>query len=168
MKKQILFLLILFAGGITNANIHKFYVSITEITLNDQNSRLEISTKLFYDDLQNAVYIEEGERIEDPVQDHQKLVETYIKRHFKIYINGKQVSLSMLGLEPEVDAVWCYFESEEVPENFNSLQVINSIFVDLFPRQSNIINFFPEKGNSKKVEGLLLNQQKEKGTIQFK
>ena len=167
MKKQVLLSFLVLFTMLAFAGAHKFYVSITEITLNNSSNRLEISTKVFYDDLQNAIYIEDGKEVNDPLSDHKEDIDTYIQRHFKIEIDGKQVPLTMLGVEPEVDAVWCYFESEPVAKNFKSVQVINSIFVDLFPRQSNIINFFPEKGNSKKVEGLLLNQQKNKGIITF-
>lgn len=167
MKKQVLLSFLVLFTMLAFAGAHKFYVSITEITLNNSSNRLEISTKVFYDDLQNAIYIEDGKKVNDPLSDHKEDIDTYIQRHFKIEIDGKQVPLTMLGVEPEVDAVWCYFESEPVAKNFKSVQVINSIFVDLFPRQSNIINFFPEKGNSKKVEGLLLNQQKNKGIITF-
>lgn len=168
MKRIIFLVFAILITTVTMANKHKFYVSITEITFNSENNRLHVSTKLFYDDLQKAIYVEEGKRISDPLKEHKAVINLYIQRHFKIIINDKKIPLTLVKLKPEVDAVWCSFESGPINESFNSLQVLNSIFVDLFPRQSNIINFFPEEGNSKNVEGLLLTRRKEQGTIHFK
>ena len=60
MKKQVLLSFLVLFTMLAFAGAHKFYVSITEITLNNSSNRLEISTNVFYDDLKNAIYIEDG------------------------------------------------------------------------------------------------------------
>lgn len=167
MKKILTFCFFLLFTGLSYSLDHKFYVSLTEITFNDENNRLEISSKVFYDDLQNAILVEDGYKIDDPLTEHKQQIEQYLSRHFSVKVNGVNIPLKMIGVETEIDAVWCYLESEPLANSIEELEVFNNVFVDLFPTQSNIINFFPDKGNPQKVKGLRLTIRQERGTIKL-
>lgn len=166
MKKMtILLLLSVFCFLPTKANLHKYYVSITEIHHNKENGQFEFSIKVFFDDLVNAIADEDEYELTEPVEEHKEALGDFIKRHVKLKVGNEDVPLEFLGSEIQVDAVWLYLESVEGYQEFNELTVQNSLFVNLFPSQSNIINFFPQKNTSKGVKGLLLNRRKPNDVI---
>lgn len=166
MKKLtiLLFVSILFAFPL-KANLHKYYVSITEIHHNKENGQFEFSVKVFFDDLVKAMQDEEVYRLEDPLEDHHEALEAFLKRHIQLKLEQGNVPLSFLGSESQLDAVWLYLESEKGYQEFSQLEIRNSLFVNLFSSQSNIINYFPQKNTSKGVKGLLLNRRKPNGVI---
>lgn len=166
MKKiPILLMLLSFCFTPIKANLHKYYISITEIHHNQENGRLELSIKVFYDDLVKAMEEEEGYQLNDPIEIHHEALSMFITKNVQLTIENENVPLSFVGSENQLDAVWFYLESEQNYTSFNQLTVQNTIFVNLYALQSNIINFFPQKGTSKGVKGLLLNRRKPKDVI---
>lgn len=147
-----------------HANEHKYYISITEITHNAQNQRLQINLKVFFDDLQEALYIEDGEKIVE-VEQSKIAIQNYINRHLSIVIDGERKPLVFQKYEHQVDALWWHMYVEEVDEIQEEIKIKNSIFLTLFSSQTNLINYFP--ASNKKAKGLLLNRQKQEGTIQL-
>ncbi len=148
------------------ANIHKYYISITEITYDTKSSKLNVSTKVFFDDLQAAILVDQNVRIDDPVNDYSKEIEEYILTHFGIKANDEVIELSIQSIEPKLDAIWIELESKPVPFS-KQWEVTNSIFVDIYPSQNNIVNFYPDKANTQLVKGLSLNDRKRTGQVSF-
>ncbi len=124
---------------------HEFYVSLTEIRYNTDSARLEISIRLFPDDLDCALLHNYGvtthlaTELESPADD--ALLVRYLLHHFSIHSEGDPLVLNYLGKEPEADAVWCYLESDPVgkPE---ILEVKNTILTDEFEDQVNIVQVY--------------------------
>lgn len=166
MKYSILCFLLLFFLPL-KANKHKYYVSITEIYYNRQTSTLDVNIKLFYDDLQQAIEIEQGVRITDPIAEYEDEIDEYIQQHFKIGSANNPVNLQLRHITPEIDAIWIEYQSETIPFSLD-WQITNTIFLELFDTQNNIINFFPNKQKQRRVKGLALNRQKKSGEIVFK
>ena len=53
MKKIILLLVV--APLIMAASIHKYYLSVTDLTYNEEAQSIQIITRLFYDDLEAVI-----------------------------------------------------------------------------------------------------------------
>ena len=65
----------------------------------------------------------------------------YLKAHFDLKINEKQLVLTWVGAEREGDAIWCYLQSEKV-RKVQSWEVNNRILLEEFRTQQNIIHFY--------------------------
>lgn len=138
--------------------LHKFYVSLTEIRYNSESERLEVSMRIFPDDLDLAFEKQFGINPHLVTElEHTKadsLIQEYLKVHFAIEVNGDPVILTYLGKEAEADAIWCYLESETIKYP-GSILVRNSILTDEFKDQVNIIQVYSGKWN----KGLLLTRE---------
>ena len=135
--------------------LHEFYVSLTEIRYNPGSERLEVSMRIFPDDLDRALERNFGISAhlateKEPVE-ADSLLQIYLDFHFAIEVDGEPVTLKYLGKEPEADAIWCYMESEPIID-FGSILIRSSLLTDEFEDQVNIIQVYAGKWN----KGLLL------------
>jgi uncharacterized protein YlxP (DUF503 family) len=118
---------------------HKFYVSISQVVLNDKNQQLEISLKVFTDDLQIALkQINDSLRIDDQtsIDNYQPLIEAYILENFSFY---PTLPITYVGAEIDYDVVWIYLETTPVDKKL-SYELSNSVFMDIYQEQVNIVN----------------------------
>ena len=123
--------------------MHPFYVSVTEISHNAGEKNLEISCKLFADDLEDVL----KQNYKKPVdftdtkqqKDWDALVRDYISRNLKLQADGKALSLQYVGFEKDKESVYCYFEAggQAAPKK---LDVSNSILQDFTEKQINILH----------------------------
>ena len=165
MKRLLkIFLLFLIFVGLTSADSHRFYVSIYQIDFVPQKKRIEITTRIFMDDLNDAVtkaYRKntnigtEKQTPEDVV-----LLKKYFAENFKISVNGKPKAYNYLSSEVETNVVICYLSIKDVSK-VTSLGVENSILVDVHSEQQNIIQF----NNNGKKQNLLLSSAITKGML---
>lgn len=149
-----LFLMLLALGS---WSMHKFYVSLSEVKYNAKSERVEVSIRIFPDDMDRALLEREGmhtqlaTELELPEAD--SLLEIYLIEHFFLEVNGQRIKLEYLGKEPEADAIWCYLESEKLEEPREYL-VYNSILTQTFEDQVNIVQVYQGKWN----KGLMLSR----------
>lgn len=165
LKKLLrIFLLLLFFVGLTSADTHRFYVSIYQIDFVPQKKRVEITARIFMDDLNDAVtkaYKKstnigtEKETTEDIV-----LLKKYLADNFKLSINGKSKAYNYLSKEVESNVVICYLSLKEVSK-VTTLEVENSILTEVHSEQQNIIQF----NNNGKKQNLLLSSAITKGML---
>lgn len=166
MKLFIIGVLLLLFCGLKEGNTHPFYVSICQINHNEQNHSLEISVKIFADDLQTALYernIENlflGESREIPQSD--QYISEYLNDNISISPNGKPREFSFIGKELEDDAIWCYLEIKDV-DILNNIEVKDTILTEIFATQNNIVQV-TSKG---KTKNLLLRKDKISGSLIF-
>lgn len=148
---------------------HPFYISLTEIRQNPNSQRLEIASKIFWDDLEVglASFHEQSVDFLNPEDSEllQKQVEEYLKENFQIWIAEKEVNWVLLGFEVEEDAAWFYIESEPVKLE-NSIRVKNSVLIEDFSTQQNIVHVY--KGNSRSPRSLLLGKGQETDELELK
>lgn len=122
------------------APAHKFHFSFTEINQNQQMNSLEITIRIFTDDLENILkseedpYIRLGDERESPNANH--LIENYLNEHFHLLINGQASQLRFLGKEVDYDITFCYLELPQVPPT-NSMTIKNTILFESFEDQLN-------------------------------
>ena len=82
---------------------HPFFVSVTELDYNATDKTLEISCKVFTDDLEKALVKFTNTRVDiyNPKDKSvlEKQIAGYISRHFQIKVDGKPVSMEYIGYE---------------------------------------------------------------------
>jgi hypothetical protein len=122
---------------------HKYYVGLTEVNINTEKHTLDVSTKLFMDDLELSLARFANKRVDLSVSENNKEVEalliSYFEKNLKINVGGKLLKLKFVGFEVENDAVWCY---QEVPhfKGKGTVSVYNTLLYDYFFEQANLIN----------------------------
>ncbi len=122
---------------------HPFYVSVTEINHNAKNKTIEVSSKIFFDDLEREIENENQVQI-DLIKPNDKakvdqLIATYIKKHLQIKVDGKVLAMNYLGYEIQEDATWCYLEIPKV-NKVTTIEINNNILYQLHSEQINLMN----------------------------
>lgn len=122
---------------------HPFFVSVTEIKHNQTNHSLEISCKMFSDDLEKALEKQYHVQLDliKPTDKTQinKLIYDYVKKHLLISTDGKALNLTYIGYEIQDDGVWSYFEVKGV----NAVKQINihdDLLYEQHPEQINMMH----------------------------
>lgn len=127
----------------TSTAWHKFYLSVTQIDYVPKEHSIQVVTRLFYDDLEKALQ----ERYDSSIRveksyDQKKLnayIDKYIQQKLKINVNGDRVKLHYLGHKDENDYVVCFVEITGI-DNLKSLEVENTLLMDAFPEQKNVVH----------------------------
>ncbi len=122
---------------------HPFYISVTEINHNAKSKTIEVSTKIFFDDLERD--IENENKISfDIIKPQNKsqvnlLISKYVKKHLQIKVDGKLLSMNYLGYEIKEDAAWCYFEIPKISK-VKQIEINDDILFQLHKEQVNMLN----------------------------
>jgi hypothetical protein len=123
--------------------LHPLYISVTEINHNAKDKTLEISCKMFTNDLEATLEktahakVDLSEPKDKKVTD--KLITDYVGKHLQIKIDGKMVVLHFLGSEKEADGTWSYFQVNDVV-TVKRIDIVNSLLYDNFDQEINIIH----------------------------
>ncbi|MFT3936102.1 MAG: hypothetical protein QM726_20895 [Chitinophagaceae bacterium] len=135
----------------TIAFFHPFFVSVTEINHNAKEKTLEISCKVFSEDLEKTIKKQLNTPVElvapkDPKK-AQQLVSDYVKKHLIIKIDGKQVSPEFIGYEVEGASLWSYFQVSNIA-SVHKIEVSDNLLYEMFDSQIGIVH--AQVGNDKK------------------
>ena len=126
------------------SNLHPFHVSICEVYHNPKTQSLEISMKIFIDDLELAIQNQgnvEFELVNLTDKNFNKTpLQSYITDRFKIKTNAKAVTLEMVGYEFDNDAILCYFEAKKI-KRIHVIEIENTIISEVFNDQINLTHF---------------------------
>jgi hypothetical protein len=121
--------------------VHEFHTSLAQINYNKGTQSFEVSLRVFTDDLEAALTLENQHKkltIDQDIAD--RIIQQYLEKHFAL-LNGqnKKKPMNYVGKEVEVDVTWIYVE---IPANENpsGFRLQNSIFTELFDDQVNIVN----------------------------
>lgn len=122
---------------------HPFYVSVTEINHNSKEKSLEISCKIFADDMEATLQQNYKTQVDLSAEKQQAQVNGFIKdyiiKHLKLVADGKGIALQYIGFEKDSEAVYCYFEGVNVAA-VKKLDVSNNILQDYTDKQINIVH----------------------------
>jgi hypothetical protein len=125
------------------AAFHPFYVSVVEVNHNSKEKTLEVSCKIFADDMEDVIKQNYKTAIDlTNAQQHaqiDKLVNDYIVKHLAIAANGKPARLNYIGFEKEAESVYCYFEIPAIA-TVKKVDITNSILQDFNEKQINIMH----------------------------
>lgn len=125
------------------AAVHPFYMSVTEIRYNAPRKSLEISCRIFSDDLENVLKKQSGQPL-DIIHPKNRaaadsLVAGYLRRHLSLRADGQPVHFKYLGYEIAEDATWCYLECAPLAP-FRKLDVQNDILYSEHETQSHMVH----------------------------
>lgn len=123
--------------------LHDFHTSLTQMHFDAKTQTVEVSVRLFTDDLETALTRENGgkkvrfEGADKPDQ----LLEKYIRKHFAVADSQRRPrAYTYLGYEQEADAQWIYLEMPAPTEPFKNIVIKQDILMDLFSDQVNLVN----------------------------
>jgi len=133
---------------------HPFYISVTEMLLNSKTKSLEISCKMFAEDLEDVL----KQNYKTPVDlgnektqvQNNKLINDYVLKHLSINIDSKPGALKFVGFEKENESIYCYYEVLNVPR-IQKITINNTILQDYKQEQINIMHVIVN-GNRKSTK----------------
>ncbi|HHC79832.1 MAG TPA: hypothetical protein ENK46_08110 [Flavobacteriia bacterium] len=161
-QKYLIFLFIpLFAFS-----VHKYYISLTKIDFIKDKNEVQVTMRIFIDDLQATLNTAYHTNIELALPYESKeidsLINTYLLKKFILTINGNKKEYTYLGKEYEDDVVYLYLEAENITK-ITAIKVKNSMLMDEFESQKNIIKL--HINNTKRT--FLLTKKKDNDLLQF-
>jgi hypothetical protein len=131
--------------------LHPFYVSVTEFNFNAGEKLLEITSKVFLDDLEKALKKQHNQLVElsKPANAKQtgEMVSNYFKKRLLVKIDGKPVTLEFVGYESEGASVWVYFQVSNTTA-VKTIDISNTLLYEMYPNQISIMH--AQVGNNKK------------------
>ena len=140
MKSAVLFLfsILSFSLQASAPGIHKFYLSNTTIEFNAQNRAIEITSKIFTDDLEHAIEAQcyRYNSLYPQTPEVFELVKKYISEKLSLQVAGRNVVLNFLGYSVENDMTTLFIEGSYFEPN--QVVVNNTILLELFADQQNI------------------------------
>lgn len=157
-------LLIVLFVSLSSMAAHKFYTSIYQINYVPQKKMIQITSRIFIDDLNDAIekryhtksYI--GTDKETP-QD-EVAMQKYLAEKFILKVNGVAKPMSFRSKETEANVLICYFRITDISK-ITKLEIENSALTELNSDQQNII----QANISGEKQSLLLTSENFKGML---
>ena len=135
-----------------SGNMHPFHGSVIEINHNISDKTLEISCKIYTDDLEKILVKNYNKKVDlinppnKPAMD--SLIKKYVFSHIAIQVNRTPVAMSYIGFENESEAAYVYIQANNVA-TLNKLEIRTNLMYDLFDDQVNIIHLTIDGTNRK-------------------
>jgi hypothetical protein len=122
---------------------HPFFMSVIDISHNAKEASMEISVRVFSDDLEKTLEKYSKQQIDIHSPKDKAIIEknllAYMTERLKMSVNGKPVRFSLVGYEQQMESTWCYFEIEKQPV-VNQVAIDCSLLYDYETNQVNIIH----------------------------
>ncbi len=123
--------------------IHPFFVSVIDMKHNAKDKNLEISVRVFTDDVEailkknyhNAVDLSKSTNNAEV----NKNIAQYVQSKLAISIDGKGKSLHYIGYEIQKESTWIYVEINDVA-TIKKMNINCSLLFDYQDKQTNIFN----------------------------
>ena len=132
-----------FAPAVVEKAYHPFYVSVIEVQHNAQDKTLEISCRIFSDDLEATLKKNFGTAVDLSAEKDKagidKMIPAYISRTLHLTVDGKPVALQYIGYEKDKESAYCYFEAAGVTA-VKKMGIETSLLHDLTEDQINILH----------------------------
>jgi hypothetical protein len=122
---------------------HPFFVSVVQIDQNTKEKSLEVSVRIFAEDLEATLKkfgnakIDLQHPTDKAVVD--KLITTYIQSKLQLKVDGKPVTMHYIGYEQRLESIWVYLEVDNV-SSLKKLDVNCNLLYEFEQKQSNIIH----------------------------
>ena len=141
-KKGLLVLLIPLLAFTT----HKFYVSVTNVNYAEQEDALQITSRIFIDDLEEIMQQRYDFNAQLATEDESEMADNYIEKYFRtkfvVKLNGEYVDYAFLGKKYDNDIIICYLELPDINlPTLTSIEIKNELLTDLFDEQQNVVHF---------------------------
>lgn len=158
MKNKFKIGLLLFCFIICSSFVfHKFYVSVTQIDYVPNKKRIEITSRIFIDDLEKALSKKHQRKpnitSSNELPEAEEWIKTYIKEKIKVSINKKPQVIEYLAKEVEGDVLIIYTKIA-ISKKINTFDIYNALLTEVYTDQQNIVHI---NVNSNKKSILLTN-----------
>ena len=152
MKKTVIafgFLFLVFS--LSSFDFHKFYIALFQVQFVPEKKRLQITSRIFIDDLNQAIEKKYHKKTSlgigtDSPEDIQ-LLTRYFAENLVFKVNGRTEILTFLSSEVEEDVLVSYLSIPKIAK-IQQLNIQNTILTDWNTEQQNIMHF--NIGESKK------------------
>jgi hypothetical protein len=120
------------------------HVSVTEIDFDEKDKELEITSRIFIDDLEKTLQ----NQLKQPELDLlnpkngltvDQMASQYFSAHFRISLDGKLQKTEYLGHERDGEALIFYVLVSKV-KKWKTIQIFNDIITATFDDQSNLVH----------------------------
>ena len=141
--KIVCFCSLLFLCSSFNSLKHPFYVSVIDLKYNTEQKTVQISVRLFTNDLEDALTKLNTKTIDlinpKSAADSDSLLLNYIKQRLSITLNAKPQGLKYIGYEREEESIWAYLEIKQTNAP-KTLVIDTKLLYDFLPQQINIVH----------------------------
>ena len=143
---------------------HEYYVSITEVVYVSEKQQLQLTTRVFTDDMEAYFNSQTNENIQlSP--DHNPilidaLVERFFQSNFKVFFDNNKLEISYLGRQYQEDQMLIFAEVTELSPP-KSYKIQNTILIPFRTKQQNIVrvkNNITQKSFLMNASKTILNQ----------
>ena len=143
-KIKYLVIYVLYLFGCSFA--HPFHSSIISLKFNDNSRSIEITMRVFANDLEKTLNQIYNSNIiidnDNNIQNIDSLIFNYIDETIILSINENECDLSWIGKEFETDIVWLYLEILDIDKKIKKISAENRFLFSSFEDQLNIMNFY--------------------------
>ena len=124
--------------------LHPIHISVTEINYNEKSKSLQITSRVFIDEMELGVRAQRHEPELDILEPNngvttKQLIANYLAAHVKIKIDGKPAKINFLGYEKEDISFVSYLEIENV-KRAKTIEVLNDLITEIHDDQSNLVH----------------------------
>ena len=128
-----------------NLILHPFHVSVTEIKYKEEKKAIQISTRIFLDDLEVALRAStEYETLDITSEEDWDFVNTHLEKYIlaNLILSDEKgrMETNYVGAEIENDVMWIYVEVEKV-KKLKAIRVVNKLLTEVYNDQENIVHF---------------------------
>ena len=118
---------------------HPIHVSMTEVSYYTNSNTIELSIRIFTDDLQRAVGLTPNGELPRNYPGADALIWNYISKNIALYEpNGKSIPIEYAEAIASGDAIWIYLEATDIIDPVD-LKMTNSVLHDIFDDQTNMV-----------------------------
>ncbi|MCJ7465406.1 MAG: hypothetical protein MUO53_01765 [Maribacter sp.] len=126
--------------------IHKFYLTVTHIGYSEKDDALQITTRIFIDDLDKVLEARYGLKMNLDTESESPLADEYLEKYLRnklvIELNGVVKEYAFLGKEYDTDMVVCYMEIPKIGlASLKTIQIQDEVLTDIFDEQQNVVHF---------------------------
>ena len=137
----------LFLVSIIILSLHDFHITHTTLHYNDKSKSIEITIKVAIEDLEKALENEYSRKLNlEGDQEYEildNLIKKYFSNHLKLITDKNNIEYKWIGKEisDNLYDVYLYFEIPNYikKENINSITILNTLFLDEYDHQTNIV-----------------------------
>lgn len=162
---QFIFLAAILLVFTSYTEIHKYYISNTQVDYIKEQKTLQIITRVFVDDVE-AVLKERYDVFVSIAHDSVTSADIYLKEYLKeklqIKINNKPKALNYVGKALDGNILKCYLEINNL-KRISTFEISNEVLFDIYDDQQNITKLDINQIR----KSYLFSKQKSKATLTF-
>ena len=124
--------------------LHKYYLSVSNVSYSSKAKALQMVSRYFIDDLEDVL----NERLDQKItlgnaKDLDKLkpiLDRYFSKRIVVSVDGKEATPVVLGAEYDSDQIKIYIEIPAAASP-KTVELSNKALFELFPEQKNLTHF---------------------------